>query len=87
MNTHLSTGVALRAPGILARSLPVTRREQLRRELLTSVDSLARRRADLVSEGFIADYLALRWLEWNGGVLCLTVTGTNICEQMRTRLA
>jgi hypothetical protein len=87
MNTHLSTGVASRASDILARPPPVTRREQLRRELLTTVDSLARRRADLVSEGFIADYVALHWLEWNGGALRLTVTGTNICEQMRAQLA
>jgi hypothetical protein len=66
---------------------PVTRREQLRLELLTTVDSLQRRRADLVSEGFIEDYVALHWLEWNGGALRLTVTGTNVCEQMRARLA
>jgi hypothetical protein len=65
---------------------PVSRREQLRLELLTTVDSLRRRRADLVSEGFIEDYVALHWLEWNGGALRLTVTGTNMCEQMRARL-
>jgi hypothetical protein len=56
----------------------VTRREQLRRELLTAVDSLARRRADLVSEGFIADYVALHWLEWNGGTLRLTVRNEHL---------
>lgn len=37
----------------------VTRREHLRRELLSTVDSLDRRRADLVPEGFIEDYVAL----------------------------
>jgi hypothetical protein len=68
---------------VLARQPAVSRREQLRNELLTTVDSLYRRRADLVSEGFIADYVALHWLEWNGGALRLTVTGKNICEQMR----
>lgn len=65
---------------------PISRREQLRLELLTTVDSLQRRRADLVSEGFVEDYVALHWLEWNGGALRLTVTGTNICDQMRARL-
>jgi hypothetical protein len=30
---------------------------------------------------------ALHWLEWNDDALRLTVTGENICEQMRTRLA
>jgi hypothetical protein len=66
---------------------PVSRREQLRLELLTTVDSLRRRRADLVCEGFIEDYVALHWLEWNGGALRLTVTGTNMCEQMRAGLS
>ena len=70
-----------------ARSPRVTRREQLRRELLTTVDSLARQRAHLVSKGFIADYIALHWLEWNDGALRLTVTGTNICEKMQIHLA
>ena len=73
-------------PGAIVRQPPASRREQLRLELLTTVDSLRRRRADLVSEGFIEDYVALHWLEWNGGALRLTVVGTNVCEQMRTRL-
>jgi hypothetical protein len=73
-------------PGAIACLPPLSRREQLRLELLTTVDSLQRRRADLVSEGFIEDYVALHWLEWNGGALRLTVTGTNMCEQMRLRL-
>ena len=68
------------------RPPPVSRREQLRLELLATVDSLHRRRADLVSDGFVEDYVALHWLEWNGGALRLTVTGTNMCEQMRARL-
>jgi hypothetical protein len=62
------------------------RRETLRLELLATVDSLQRRRADLVGEGLIEDYVALHWLEWNGGALRLTVTGTNICAQLRARM-
>src|SRR2546421_5053329 len=65
---------------------PVSRREQLRLELLPTVDSLLRRRADLISDGFIEDYVALHWLEWNGGALRLTVTGGNGFEQKRARL-
>jgi hypothetical protein len=65
---------------------PVLRREQLRNELLATVDSLHRRRADLVGEGFIADYVALRWLEWNGGALRVTATGDRMCEQMRAAM-
>jgi len=87
MNTHdRSTIAAAPLSAMLARPAPVSRREQLRNELLTAVDSLHRRRADLISEGFIADYIALHWLEWNGGALRLTVSGDNICEQMRARV-
>ena len=60
-----------------------TRTEALRNELLVTVDALQRRRADLVSEALIADYVALHWMEWNGGTLRLTQTGKNVCEQMR----
>jgi hypothetical protein len=65
---------------------PVSRRQRLRLELLASVDSLHRRRADLISEGFIEDYVALHWLEWNGGALRLTAAGANMCERMREEL-
>jgi hypothetical protein len=71
-------------PAATASLPPVSRREQLRREFLATVDSLQRRRADLVSEGFVEDYVALHWLEWNGGTLRLTVTGANVCDQMRS---
>ena len=70
---------------MLTHPPPLSRREQLRNELLTTVDSLHRRRADLISEGFIADYVSLHWLEWSGGALRLTVTGNNMCDQMRAR--
>ena len=60
-----------------------TRTDTLRRDLLETVDALHRRRADLVSETLIADYVALYWLEWNGGTLQLTQTGKNICDQLR----
>ena len=85
MNTQRPSPIAAVA-GAIASLPPVSRREQLLLELLTTVDSLHRRRADLVSEGFIEDYVALHLLEWNGGALRLTVAGTNMCEQMRARL-
>lgn len=85
MNTPRPPPIAA-VPGGIAGLSPVSRLEQLRLELPTTVDSLQRRRADLVSEGFIEDYVALDWLEWNGGALRLTVTGTNMCEQTRARL-
>lgn len=57
--------------------------EALRSELLVTVDALQRRRADLVSEALIAGYIALYWMEWNGGTLRLTQTGKNVCDQLR----
>lgn len=59
------------------------RHQQLRDQLLDTVQALHQRRADLVPEGFIADYVALDWLEWNGGSLRITLTGKNICKQMQ----
>lgn len=64
-------------------SSPSTRTEDLRNAFLFTVDALKRRRADLISERLIADYVALSWLEWNGGSLQLTVTGRNMCQQIR----
>ena len=57
--------------------------EALRADLLTTVDALHRRRADLVSEQSIAVFVALHWLEWNGGTLRPTQTGKNVCDQVR----
>jgi hypothetical protein len=68
------------------RPPPASRRNQLSVEFLTTVDSLERRRADLVPEGFVEDYVALHWLEWNGGGLRLTVAGADMRRQMLTEL-
>jgi len=84
MNTQRPPHIAATAQALTCLP-PASRHDQLRLELLATVDSLQRRRADLVCEGFIEDYVALHWLEWNGGALRLTVTGTNMCEQMRAR--
>lgn len=65
---------------------PVLRREALRNALLSTVDLLQRRRAAEITPGYIDDYVALNWLEWNGGSLRLTVTGGNICRQVKARL-
>lgn len=70
-----------------ALAAPILRREQLRDQFPSTVDALHRRRADLVPEDVIADCVALHWLEWQGGALCVTATGTNICKQMRGGLA
>ena len=71
----------------LTTSSPSTRTEDLRNAFLFTVDALKRRRADLISEALITDYVNLYWLEWNGGSLQLTVTGRNMCEQIRAAKA
>jgi hypothetical protein len=59
------------------------RRQVLRDNLLPTVELLNRRQTSLVRDGFIADYLALNWLVWNGGTLHLTVAGNDVCEQLK----
>jgi len=58
------------------------RKDLLRASLPSTVDLLHRRRAALIGDGTIGDYVALRWLEWNGGTLRLTVTGQDVCDQV-----
>ena len=86
MDTAISRAVAATATGARSSVLPVDRKEQARTAFLSTVDSLKRRRADLVSEALIDDFVALNWLEWNGGSLRLTVTGTNVYQQMQIQL-
>lgn len=64
-----------------------SRHEILAEALLETVDLLQRRRADLVDETFIDNYVALGWLEWHGGQLRLSALGSQICQQMSERLA
>lgn len=66
--------------------LGAPRREALRDTLLATVDLLRRCRAAEVPEGDIDDYVALNWLEWNGGSLRLTEVGDNMCKQLTARL-
>ena len=54
----------------------------LRNALLATVDLLRRRRASEIPDGYIDGYVALDWLEWHGGGLRLTVTGSNVCRQL-----
>ncbi|WOB07570.1 hypothetical protein [Piscinibacter gummiphilus] len=50
--------------------------------MLATVDLLRRCRAAEVPDGDIEDYVALNWLEWNGGSLRLTEVGLNMCKQL-----
>lgn len=70
-----------------SQSPPVLRREALFDALLTTVDQLRRRRAADIPAGYIDDYVALDWLEWNGGGLQLTETGDRVCKQITRDLS
>lgn len=74
-------------PHPAAHHAGVNRHEVLRDALLDTVDLLQRRRADLIDETFIDNYVALGWLEWHGGQLRLSTLGSTICQQMAERLA
>ncbi|HEU5296621.1 MAG TPA: hypothetical protein VFU71_17705 [Burkholderiaceae bacterium] len=55
---------------------------ELRDALLATIDLLHRRRAAEVGDRLIGGYIALDWLEWNGGTLRLTATGDNVRRQI-----
>jgi hypothetical protein len=59
-----------------------TRRDMLRDQLPATVGLLKQRRAAEIAEGYIDDYVALHWLEWQGGTLRLTTTGENVCKHL-----
>lgn len=67
------------------RPKPALRRETLREALPAALTLLHRRRAGDIAPGYIDDYVALRWLEWHGGSLRVTVVGENICQQLLHR--
>ena len=62
-----------------------SKREALRDALPATVNLLKRRRAADITEGYIDEYVALNWLEWNGGDLRLTTVGDNVCKQLTAR--
>ena len=64
---------------------PALRQEALRNALLATVSLLKQQRASDIDVSDIDDYVNMNWLEWNGGSLQLTVTGDNVCKQLRCR--
>jgi hypothetical protein len=67
--------------------LDIPRREALRGKLPANVSLLKQRRAGEIAPVDIADYVALHWLEWQGGSLKLTTTGENVCKHLAQLLA
>jgi hypothetical protein len=62
------------------------KRQALRNDLLATVELLQQRQAEQINASLIAEYVALDWFEWNGGALRITLTGQNICKQIRSGL-
>ena len=69
------------APGGIASPEPVDHKERLRLALPAAVELLRTRQAGRIAAGDIEAFVALNWLEWHGGTLRLTVTGSNVCSQ------
>ena len=57
-------------------------RATLKDALLSTAALVERRRCSEIAEGLIDGYVALNWMEWNGGSLRLTVTGQNVRKQL-----
>ncbi len=54
--------------------------------LLATVDALSRRRAADIPEKTIDQFVAIRWLEWNGGALRLTQAGEGMLVKIQASM-
>ncbi len=63
-------------------TLSQVRQDALRDGLAEASDHLKANRASAIGDEAINDYVALSWLEWDGGALKLTTIGRNICNQL-----
>lgn len=62
-----------------------TRLDTLREALVSCVELLKQRRANLIPPADIDAFIELDWMTWEGGNLALTLTGGNICRQAKAR--
>jgi archaellum component FlaD/FlaE len=58
----------------------------LQDSLLATVDALSRRRACDIPEETIARFVAMRWLQWNGGNLRLTAAGEDMLAKVHAAM-
>lgn len=75
----LSRKVALKDSVISPETMS---RDRLRLALPATAEQLKLRQADQIDADDIEAYVALNWLEWQGGGLRLTITGKNVCAQL-----
>ena len=71
-----------RTPVSVADVAEAARKERLRLALPAAVELLRTRQAGLIGPVQIEEFVTLNWLEWHGGTLRLTVTGSNVCSQL-----
>ena len=58
----------------------------LQDSLLATVDALSRRRACDIPEQTIDRFVAMRWLQWNGGNLRLTAAGEEMLVKVHASM-
>ena len=58
----------------------------LQEALLVTVDALSRRRACDIPEQTIDRFVALGWLQWNGGTLRLTAAGEEMLVKVQASM-
>ncbi len=60
--------------------------EEICEAFLSASDALLRRRANLISDDGIEDFVALGWMDWHGGSLRITALGHMALLRIRTRV-
>jgi hypothetical protein len=73
--------IAMKTPTALAKI-----NSALHDSLLATVDALSRRRACDIPEKTIDQFIAIRWLEWNGGSLRLTRSGESVMVNVQATM-
>ncbi|MDP9123031.1 MAG: hypothetical protein M3N82_00240 [Pseudomonadota bacterium] len=60
--------------------------EKICEAFVSAADALLQRRANLIAEDDIDDFVALGWMDWHGGSLRITPLGHMALLRLRTRV-
>src|SRR6187402_2911870 len=74
-------GTTMKTPATLSKI-----NTALQDSLLATVDALSRRRACDIPEQTIDRFVAMRWLQWNGGNLRLTAAGEEMLVKVHASM-